>query len=777
MPINLDRFSIAMHDKLKPREIDIIRLMKYDLTNRQIAQRLGLSVETVRWYAKQIYAKLNVSGRDAAVIYAEQHGLLKNSVSNDDQSDAKHNLPILLTSFVGRETHRTHIVDLLTSQRLITLTGTGGTGKTRLVVQIGRTVLAQFSDGVYFVDLVPVLNPDNIAQAIASVLDIHPNDDEPIIQTLCRVIGDQQMLLLLDNYEHIIAGASVVHTLLANTTNLKIIVTSREVLKITGEQEYHVPPLVILNDKTIDSSEAVTLFTHRAKLVKPSFEVTDNNIDDILLICEQLDGLPLAIELVAAHIKLLSPSALLKRMDKRITGFANRALDIPNRHRTLYQTIDWSYQLLSDEERQLFLCLSIFNDGAPLDAIEAIVDDDLETDLFDLLLVLIDKSMIRQYEDQLEEPRFYMLETLKAFGRNQLNEANRRYDIQQRYVGFYHHLTQQAAPELMASKQEYWFTRLGIEQGNIRQVLTWALDGQFVEPGIQMIAALRNYWWYQGLHGEGWHWFERGEHQLNDVSDATRAEFLLAGAFISYFRQDAETSMRWGRSALALYTALEDDYGIAWCYLLPTLGRVQSLEQTIKNYEESLKLLEQVNDTIGISLKHNSFALLYMDVGMYEKAEEHYLEGYRIAGDGGNARQQNSVLSNLGDLAFRQGRYDVAAQRIAESIRKGRDINFGFELHHLVWTSVWLMVALEEFNTAMVLYGAAQAREQRSGQKVYPNQLQYVREFGAHLDHLRASDVTFEEAYAVGYAMSLDDASDFLLDTLAFREPEQQISQ
>jgi len=754
-----------MQEDLKQREIDIIRLMQLELTNRQIAERLGLSIETIRWYAKKIYAKLNVSGREQAVVQAEKLGILADE-SQDDDPKTQHNLPVNLTTFVGRELHQRRIIDLLKTQRLVSLTGTGGTGKTRLAIEVARSLLDEFSDGVYFIDLVSVTDPLDIPRTIANVLDIHIHDDEPEIRTLGEAINTRRLLLLMDNFEHLIEGAMIVHQLLVQTHTLKVLTTTRETLKLVGEQEYPVPPLTILNGTDVKTSEALTLFMDRAQLVKPSFRLTDENLDDILLICDKLDGLPLAIELVAAHVKVLTPQAILNRMDERITAFSSQLHNMPERHRTLSQTIDWSYQLLSDDEKRLFIQLSIFKDGASLDAIEFIRDEHVADIIFDLLLSLVDKNMIRQQEDKLGQPRFHMLETLNAYARDVVRQAGELSTLRHQHASYFMQLAQETAPKLMGEHQAEWFTRLSIEQNNIRQMLIWALSGEAVEMGIQTVSALRNYWWFQGLHGEGWHWFDIGQKWLDEVSPSIRADFLLAGAFIAYFRQLTDIALEWGQDAMSLYETLGDQHGMAWCTLLPPLGRVESTDQTIASYQNSLAMLEAVDDPFGLSLKHNSFALLYMDLHEYDKAEQHFMESHRIAGTCGNYRQQNSVMSNLGDLAFRQGRYTLAQERIRLAMIQARNIDFGFELQYMLWTCVWLSTAIEELETAITLYGAAKAREHYSGQRVYPNQIQYVDRYSSYLNELREGDATFQQAYERGYSMSLDKAIDYAIEKL-----------
>jgi predicted ATPase/DNA-binding CsgD family transcriptional regulator len=330
---------MTSNDDLKAREIEVLRLMADGLTNREIADRLYIGVETVRWYAKQIYSKLNVSGREEATTKAASLGLLDAATEPSGEarrSKPKHNLPPQLTAFIGREKQITEVTNLLSETRLLTLTGPGGTGKTRLALRVADRLLAKFPDGVCFVDLAPLSDPGLVTSAIARALGIFESSDQPLMEILKRVLGQRALLLVLDNYEHLIQAASVVTELLASAPNIRILVTSREDLRLKGEHVYIVPPMRLPDRMTdafaaIEATESVALFVQQAQAVKTGFRLKSSDIEDIVAICRRLDGMPLAIELAAAQSRFLTPDAILKRLENRfqsLTGGA-RCADPP----------------------------------------------------------------------------------------------------------------------------------------------------------------------------------------------------------------------------------------------------------------------------------------------------------------------------------------------------------------------------------------------------------------------------------------------------------------
>lgn len=756
-----------MQNPLKPREIDILHLMADNLTNREIANRLHISAETVRWYAKRMYAKLEVSGRKEAVQKSQRLGFLQPTSSQSIYKPPAHNnIPHQLSSFVGRETHIQAVIDLLHHTRLLTLTGPGGIGKTRLAIRVVEHLNHNFQDGIYFIDLTTIQNSEDVLTTIANTLGLVDLASVPMADMLKSVLRVRHMLLIIDNFEHVMDAVRDIADLLVSTQHLKMLVTSREVLRLSGEQEYIVPPL---ETTPMDGSpsEATRLFTQRAQQVKPNFLLTEQNQEVIRNICKRIDNLPLAIELAAARCKLMSPQVLLKRLEKRLALLTGGVRDLPARHQTLQATIDWSYDLLNRDEQQLFTRLSVFRGGASLEAVEVICGHELTIDVFDGLASLVDKIMIQQQEDMLDAPRFTMLETLQEYASEQLLTLSQLHLIQHRHATYFMEIAEQSAPELQSSNQEFWFKRLDIEQNNFRIALSWALSGEAVEIGCRIVAALRNYWWLQGLHGEGWRWIEQALEFVDDISISVRANLLLTGGYIAYFRQDIQLSAQLTQQALAIYEQQDNQVGIAWSYLLPSIERVESIKDTIQNYQRNLDRMRDLNDFAGVSLKLNSFGLLYMTLEDYEKAEDYYKESYIIAQQIGDKRQAVVANGNRGELALRRGYFQEARQLLYDSLSLAQNISFAFTLHNMLWTSTILLFEIDQLPDALTIFGAAISREHRTGQHIYPHQIDYISPYIDKFKTLRMQSVSFRDSYDAGYQMSLDEAVDYVLTALS----------
>lgn len=384
-------------EPLTGREMQVLGLISTGLSNREIADELVVTPGTVKWYNKQIYRKLGVNSRTKAIAQANKAGLFDQSleITSIPSVAYEHNLPAPLTSFIGREQEVREIKDLLNNNRLLTLTGTGGSGKSRLATQVAAGVIDQFLGGVFIVELAPIQDSQLFLSTIAGTLDIREIPGEPLLETLKHTLVDKRMLLLLDNFEQIMDTALFVSELLSACPHLKVLVTSREALTIYGEQVYNVPPMSIPGMESLETTErllgyeSMQLFYQRAKAVKPDFTITDKNTSTIAEICIRLDGLPLAIELAAARSNLYSPEMILKRLDNRLAILTSGSRDVPIRLQTLRGTLDWSYDLLDPEEQTLLARLSVFQGGRTVDSSEAICAQGLPGDVLDGLESLL----------------------------------------------------------------------------------------------------------------------------------------------------------------------------------------------------------------------------------------------------------------------------------------------------------------------------------------------------------------------------------------------------
>ena len=443
------------YETLSKRAVEILRLLDEGMSDREIAERLVMTINTVKWYNRQIYSILDVGSRTQAIARARELQLLDNDSSTQFAFQTtpllpKHNLPADVTPFIGRKQAVADIKRLLDSTRLLTLVGPPGTGKTRLALRVGREVIASFREGVYFVSLAPLSDPAMVTSNIAGCVGVNETPGQPLIETLKQVFRQSEMLLILDNFEHLLAAAPQVSDLLAAAPGLKVLATSRQPLHLYGEQEYAVPPLELPDPQRLDQQalagcESAALFVQQARAARSDFELTAENALDVAQICIRLEGLPLAIELAAARIKRLTPRSLLARLMSRLDTLTGGAHDLPARHKTLRQTIDWSYDLLSDEEKRLFSRLAVFRGGGSLESITAICSPGLSIDALEGVESLLNKSLLFQQEGGAGEPRFLMLETIHEYAWEQLEASGEAETMQRRSAAYFVELAEQRA--------------------------------------------------------------------------------------------------------------------------------------------------------------------------------------------------------------------------------------------------------------------------------------------------------------------------------------------
>jgi predicted ATPase/class 3 adenylate cyclase len=408
----------------------------------------------------------------------------------------RNNLPLQPTPLIGREKEVSEVCDLLRSDetRLLTLTGPGGTGKTRLALQAAADLLEDFPDGTFFVPLVTLTEAELFLPAVAETLGVRETGEQPLVESLKDYLGERRLLLLLDNFEQVLGAAPIVTELLAVAPGLKVLATSRAPLGLYGEHVFPVPPLTLPDLERppplerLTQYEAVGLFVERARALKPDFKVTNESAPAVAEICVRLDGLPLAIELAAARITMLPPKAMLHRLSSRLKLLTGGARDLPERQRTLRATIEWSHALLEEGEQLLFGRLAVFSGGRTLEAIDAICDaeGDLPVEAFEGVSSLLDKSLLRQEEGPNGEPRFVMLETIHEFAREKLGESAEAEQIKRVHAQYFLTLAEEANPELKGANQLEWLERLEAEHDNMRAALTWGLRTQGGRGGAQV---------------------------------------------------------------------------------------------------------------------------------------------------------------------------------------------------------------------------------------------------------------------------------------------------
>jgi predicted ATPase/class 3 adenylate cyclase len=586
------------------------------------------------------------------------------------------NLPRQPTPFLGREQQVAEVVDLLRRDdvQLATLVGPGGMGKTRLALQAAAELLEDFADGVFFVDLAPVIDPDLVPGAIAAVLGAREEGGKGIHERLQDVLAPKTLLLVLDNFERLTKAAIVVSELLAACPGLKVLATSRVPLHVRAERHYPVPPLALPDPSAssdadaIARSEAVQLFVDRAQAVSPDFTLTSGNAPVVAEIVRRLDGLPLAIELAAARIRLLPPAALLERLESRLTLLTGGPQDAPARQRTLRSEISWSYDLLSVDEQVLFRRLAAFVGGFTLAAAEAVSSRDGEFEVFAALASLVDSSLVRQ-DEQDGQPRFVMLETIREYGLERLADSGEEPAVRSSLAAYFLALAQAAEPELTSLTQVAWLGRLETEHANLRAALGWALEDD-AGTALRLAGALWLFWRYRAYFTEGRSWLERALAGSPVGMTRERAKALYGAAVLARQQSNNSQAAVPLDEALARYRELGDEHGVADS--LASLGNLAfeqgDLVRAERLLDEALVLWRGLEDTNGIAAAFVGLGHLAMDRGDLDLAAmlfEESLASYRAF----EAEWEIALMRhNLGEVAYERGDLDLAAARQTEAL-------------------------------------------------------------------------------------------------------------
>ncbi len=679
-------------EAMTPRELDVLRLLAENLTDREIAQRLTLALSSVKWYARQIYAKLAVENRREAVLKAGELGLLESRAKTSLQA---HNLPRQLTRFIGREKEILQVVEMVWKYPLITLTGPGGVGKTRLCLRVAEEICSEFPDGVWFVELAASSDPGLVPLYVATALGLHEVPGQTLLDTLIVFLKEKHLLLVLDNCEHLInACASLAGNLLGACPRLKILASSREALGVSGEAPFRVPSLTFPDPRalpdwqTLPDYEAISLFCERGRVVSPAYQLSAHNSPAVAVICQRLDGIPLAIELAAARLNLLSPEQLAARLQDAFRLLTQGARTTLPRQQTLRATIDWSFQLLSQGERILLRRLAVFSGSFLLEAVEAVCNgDDLPAEeILDHLSGLVNKSMLicetpvdSGPENTIPaENRYRLLETFRQYAQEKLFDAGESSVWRNRHLAYY--LAKAEAAEIqLRSAQLLECTRyLNAELENIRAAVDWSYSDQAETlSGLRIAAAIsRKFMQPMDLYGEGVDWLLTGLHSQPGIEVPplllARALNGLGGLGLNYsdylktrawFAQSIQICRQLAASPEAQAELSYALWGLARCIQI-SLGDLNDVETML---EESVAIAHRLPlDLIWYRGQALQFAALlyWIALGQPGKALQYAEEG-RQAGQQSGDRWTVIGLWVLGSLAA-EGGNDQQAQVIFE---------------------------------------------------------------------------------------------------------------
>jgi predicted ATPase len=682
-----------------------------------------------------------------------------------------HNLPAELTPLIGRDVEVAAATELLTrgDVRLLTLVGPGGSGKTRLGLEVALGLVERFEHGVYFVGLAELSEPGAVLPTIARTLGL-PDSEQPPAQALKEYLRERQLLLLLDNFEQVIGAAPLLAQLLAAAPRLELMVTSRAALRVSGEQEFPVEPLELPDlarlpaiPEALMTSAAVQLFVMRAQAVKPSFQLDAGNMAAVAEICVRLDGLPLALELAAARVKLFAPQAMLQRLDNRLKLLTGGARDLPGRQQTLRGAIDWSYNLLDPGEQALFARLGVFVGGCTIDAAETICNADggLELDVIDGLTSLVDKSLLRQQEDSEGEPRFTMLETIREYAVEKLDASGVAEAMLQAHGAFFLEYAEAAAPELTGDEQALWLDRLDDRNGNLRAATERAVERGDAEMGLRVGVALWQFWLARGHLREGRRLLDAALAlpEAASVDAALRAPALNATGWLAIRQGDQAQAQSSFEAGLAIAREQGDKIGVARSLnnLAWVIGKQGKLDDAQAAYAECLALLRELDHKQGLAATLINSGLLAIDRNDLGQAEAAFLESLKLAQQLKDTNGIASALVNLANVTRLRG--DVAASEayVRQSLNLYRQTDAFEGIVACLEAFAWVHEVHGRLDRAARLWGAAAAIREATGLPLAESEVE-EQLFAIDVANAQTDPSAWSAAWSEGRTMSVEQA-------------------
>jgi predicted ATPase/DNA-binding NarL/FixJ family response regulator len=711
---------------LTRRELEILTLLNGGLSNQEIAQNLAVALSTVKWYTQQIYHKLGVENRRQAVSKAKEIGLLSDNLAFSTAIQHPNNLPVQLTSFIGREHDIAEVKNWLIDHRLVTLTGPGGCGKTRLALQVASDLLSTYEHGVWLVEFAPLSDPALITQVVAAVIGVREYPGVELAQTVLEYLSSRHILLVFDNCEHLITDiACFVDILSRKCPKLTVLTTSREGLGILGEAIWTIPPLSLPIQKpwtdpastqeTVSiylKSESVQLFMARVSEISPEITLTVENGGWVAEICRRLDGMPLAIELAAARMRTLSVKQIAERLDDRFNLLTAGSRTAPHRQQTLAATLDWSYTLLAEPERRVLQRFSIFAGGATLEAAEAVCTCECvkSEEVLDVLSHLVEKSLVVADRSS-DQTRFRLLETIRQYVQQKLAEQGDEVACKDRHLIYFVQLAETLSLTLEDKDQLVGLKRFEAEHDNLRTALEWSrVNEKTATLGLRLAAACGPFWLSHGYLSEGRrHLFAAlNPKNVRDRSSG-HARALMYSARLAYFQADYPAGQPLIEEALAIWRDLGQADQVVLAQILQLYGgfrmEVGDYKNAIRLFQESLEIYRQLNDRKRMGGIHRDLGWSAMRTGDYQLAQNHLEKNLTLAQETGDKTGLIYAYSGLGEVSMRRGEYTRASDLLEKGLSLSRELQDKWLEATILGSLGWVALRLWNFDAMQNFFG------------------------------------------------------------------------
>ena len=731
-----------------PKALDRLVLNAIERQREKRLRSMDEVIERLRSIKKQIDGALQGSDRGEGKATNEPTEIFDSAPTERSEppdtdeglsarKTAPHNLTESFERIIGRELEIASLTGLLAEPqtRLVTMTGIGGTGKTTLSRAVARRMLPAFEHGVFFIELADVSRPDVVASTIAKPLGIKEEGGRPVIEVIKEHLRNREILLVIDNFEQVIEAAPQISELLTSADRLKTLVTSRELLRLTPEIEFQVPPLTLPDPETAASfdelreTEAVTLFVERANAARSGFTLTPENIGDVVAICSRLDGLPLAIELAAARIKILSPSSLRSKLEDSLDLLAGGSRDRPERQKTMRGAVMWSYDLLSPQEKQVFRELAVFSGGFRFDSAESVCETSAYThalDLVDVVSSLIDKSLLIQKDSRNGEPRFRMLEVVRGFALELLESDGDLEKTKRRHAECFVELGEAAEPQIQGASSDVWLSRLADEHDNIRAAMEWGLANA-PDLAVRLAVAVRNYWLVQSHLTEGFGWLKAAASCGFDPPASLRFKLLNGLGLSARFRGDYDTARRAYEDGLTAGIEAGDKAGTALSNRGLGLVAMQQgdLDAARVYFDAGLAISRELDDRYGIAMSLSFLGDLARTEGKYAEAKPHFEEAVELFRRLENRTAVSDALNNLGAALVCLGETERAAKCFEEAIRSARELSNRITMSCSLDGFAAIAAETGDSQKAAILSGAAEALRELIGYKIEPAEARF----------------------------------------------------